>query len=139
MMKYFTLVIAALLLCSVSSCHKDGSPGPASTSIVGRWRWVKSIGGIAGTTVTPANNGYNLTHVYGANGTFELYKNDSLELQSKYSIIRNFKYETQTIDLLKIDNNESNRADFTIGNDTLYTSNTLFMSDGFSSVYVRIK
>jgi hypothetical protein len=139
MMKYFTLVIAALLLCSVSSCHKDGSPGPASTSIVGRWRWVKSVGGIAGTTVTPANNGFNLTQVYGADGSFKLYKNDSLELQSKFSIIRNFKYQTQTIDLLKIDNNESNRADFTIRNDTLYTSNTLFISDGFSSVYVRIK
>lgn len=139
MMKYFTLVIAALLLCSVSSCHKDGSPGPASTSIVGRWRWVKSVGGIAGMTITPQSAGYNLTQVYGANNTFKLYKNDSLELQSKYSIIRNFKYETQTIDLLKIDNNESNRADFTIRNDTLYSSNGLFISDGFSSVYVRIK
>jgi hypothetical protein len=138
MMKYFTLVIAALLFCGASSCHKDGLPGPAS-SIVGRWRWVKSVGGIAGMTITPQSAGYNLTQVYGANSTFKLYKNDSLELQSKYSIIRNFKYETQTIDLLKIDNNESNRADFTIRNDTLYTSNALFISDGFSSVYVRIK
>lgn len=139
MMKYFTLVIAALLLCGVSSCHKNGSPGPASTSIVGRWRWVKSVGGIAGMTATPASNGYNLTQVYDANSTFKLYKNDSLELQSKYSIIRNFKYQTQTIDLLKIGDDESNRADFTVRNDTLYASNMLFISDGFSSVYVRVK
>ena len=90
-------------------------------------------------TVTPANNGFNLTQVYGANSTFKLYKNDSLELQSKYSIIRNFKYETQTIDLLKIGDGESNRADFTIRNDTLYTSNALFISDGFNNVYVRVK
>jgi hypothetical protein len=138
-MKYFTLAIAALVLCSVSSCHKDGLPGATSSSIVGRWRWVKSVGGIAGMTVTPANNGFNLTQIYGADSTFKLYKNDSLELQRKFSIIRNFKYETQTIDLLKIDNNESNRAEFTIRNDTLYTSNALFISDGFSSVYVRIK
>lgn len=139
MMKYFTLVIVALLLCGVSSCHKNGSPGPASISIVGRWRWVKSVGGIAGMTATPASDGYNLTQVYDANSTFKLYKNDSLELQSKYSIIRNFKYQTQTIDLLKIGDDESNRTDFTIRNDTLYASNMLFISDGFSSVYVRVK
>jgi phosphoglycerol transferase MdoB-like AlkP superfamily enzyme len=97
------------------------------------------LAGGAGMTATPASDGYNLTQVYDANSTFKLYKNDSLELQSKYSIIRNFKYQTQTIDLLRIGDDESNKTDFTIRNDTLYASNMLFISDGFSSVYVRVK
>jgi len=136
-MKYFTLVIAALVLCSVSSCNKDGLPGPASTSIVGSWRWVKSVGGIAGMTITPQSAGYNLTQVYGSDSTFKMFKKDSVMLSGKFSITRNYKYSaTETIDLLKINDQQADA--FIIRNDTLFM-NDIFISDGFNSIYVRVK
>lgn len=136
-MKYLALVIAALVLCSVSSCNKDGLPGPASTSIFGSWRWVKSVGGIAGMTITPQSAGYNLTQVYGNDSTFKMFKKDSVMLSGKFLITRNYKYSaTETIDLLKI--NDLQAHAFIIRNDTLFL-NDVFISDGFNSVYVRVK
>jgi len=136
-MKYFILLFAALVFCSVSSCNKDGLPGPTSTQITGSWRWVKSVGGIGGVTLTPQSSGYSFTQVYGADSTFKMYKKNSLTLSGKFSITRNYKYSaTETFDLLKINN--QNPTAFIIRNDTLY-QNDVFISDGFSTVYVRIK
>jgi hypothetical protein len=135
-MRYFILLFAALVLCSVSSCHKNGSPGPTSTQITGSWRWVKSVGGIGGFTLTPQTEGFKQTQVYGANGSFKLYKNDTLRLSGKFSVTRNYKYSpTENLDLLKI--NDQTPLAFIIRNDTLYQSD-VYISDGFSSVYVRV-
>jgi hypothetical protein len=122
-------------LCGMSSCKKDKSP--ASTSIIGKWRWVKSIGGIAGSTVTPKSTGYNLSEEFKADSTYKFFKNDSLIAQGKFSIVRNYKYSsTETVDLLKM--GFSSDDAFTIRNDTLFTNNIL-ISDGFNTIYVRVK
>lgn len=58
-------------------------------------------------------------------------------LSGKFSINRNYKYSaTETIDLLKI--NDLQADAFIIRNDTLFL-NDVFISDGFNSVYVRVK
>ena len=135
-MKYFVLMVAVLALCSVSSCNKEKlSP---STSIVGKWRWVKSVGGIGGFTLTPKSEGISLREEFYADSTFKTFRNDSITMQGKFSIVRNYKYSsTETIDILKMGTpvNDS----FIIRNDTLYTDNYRFVSDGFSATYVRIK
>ncbi|WP_184545280.1 hypothetical protein [Mucilaginibacter sp. FT3.2] len=136
-MKYVTLLFTALALCSVSSCNKSSSPGPASTSITGSWRWVKPVGGIGGFTLTPQNTGYAFTQVYGADSSFKMYKKDSLQVSGKFSITKNYKYSnTETLNLLKI--NDQNPTSFMIRNDTLY-QNDIFISDGFNTVYVRVR
>jgi hypothetical protein len=135
MMKYFILIFTAVIFCSVGSCNKDKLP--ASTSIVGKWRWVKSVGGIAGSTVTPQSAGYNLSEEFKADSTFKRFKNDSLIAQGKFSIVRNYKYSSsENIDVLKT-GTPINEA-FIIRNDTLFL-NDVFISDGFSNTYVRIK
>jgi hypothetical protein len=133
-MKYFNL-LAGFLICALSACQKDNTANP-STDITGRWRWVKSQGSIAGNTVSPATEGYQQTQVYGADSTFKMYKNDSLKLEGKYSIKRNFKYQGETVDLLKIAD-EYDRS-FTIRNDTLFTYD-IMITEGYSSVYVRVR
>jgi hypothetical protein len=136
-MRYFILLFAALVLCSVSSCNKNGSPGPISTQITGSWRWVKSVGGIGGFTLTPQTEGFKQTQVYEADSSFKLYKNDTPLVSGKFSVTRNYKYSpTENLDLLKI--NDQTPLAFIIRNDTLY-QNDVFISDGFSSVYVRVK
>jgi hypothetical protein len=136
-MKHFILLFAALVLLSISSCNKEGLSRPTSTLITGSWRWVKSVGGIGGVTLTPQSTGYAFTQIYAADSTFKMYKKDTLILSGKFSITQNYKYSaTETFDLLKI--NDLNPTAFTIRNDTLY-QNDVFISDGFSTVYVRIK
>ena len=134
-MKYFILLMTVCTLCSVSSCNKEKMP--TSDSIVGEWRWVKSVGGIAGVTITPQSAGYNQRREFNADSTFKSFKNDSLTIQGKFSIVRNYKYsESETVDVLKwgtaVDDS------FVIRNDTLFINN-IFISDGFGSTYVRIK
>lgn len=136
-MKYFILLFAALAFCSVSSCNKNGSPGPASTSVTGSWRWVKSVGGIGGVTLTPQNTGYAFTQIYGADSSFKMYKKDTLTISGKFSITKNYKVSnTELVNLIKI--NDQNPTSYIIRNDTLY-QNDMFISDGFNTVYVRIK
>ncbi|MGF7042220.1 hypothetical protein [Mucilaginibacter lappiensis] len=134
-MKCFTLIFAMITLCSVSSCNKDKMP--TSTSIIGKWRWVKSVGGIAGSTVTPQSTGYNLSEEFKADSTFKRFKNDSLIAQGKFSIVRNYKYaSTETIDVLKTGGPDD--LAFVIRNDSLFVSD-IFISDGFNTAYVRVK
>jgi hypothetical protein len=135
MMKYFILIFTIVIFCSVGSCNKDKLP--ASTSIVGKWRWVKSIGGFAGMTLTPQSAGYNQRKEFNADSTFKAFKNDSLTTEGKFSIVRNYKYSSsENIDVLKT-GTPINEA-FIIRNDTLFL-NDVFISDGFSNTYVRIK
>jgi hypothetical protein len=134
-MKCFILIFAMITLCSVSSCNKDKMP--TSTSIIGKWRWVKSVGGIAGSTVTPQSTGYNLSEEFKADSTFKRFKNDSLITQGKFSIVRNYKYtSTETIDVLKTGGLDD--LAFVIRNDSLFVSD-IFISDGFNTAYVRVK
>ena len=54
--------------------------------LYGSWNWIKSQGGIAGITITPATAGYTRKVVYHYNLLYESYKNDSLELVSPFSV-----------------------------------------------------
>ncbi|HEY9196479.1 MAG TPA: hypothetical protein VIM77_09440 [Mucilaginibacter sp.] len=135
-MKYFTLIIMAVSLCGTGACNKNGLTDPSSSEIAGRWRWVKSVGGIGGFTLTPASEGFNQTQVFNADSTFKMYRNDSLTAQKQYSVTRNYKYNGQVYDLLKI--GDFTGSAFIIRNDTLYTQD-IFIADGFDNVYVRIK
>jgi hypothetical protein len=134
-MKHVVLICIVLTLCSFNSCNKKDQPGPVS--IVGKWRWVKSVGGFAGQTITPQKAKYNLREEFNADSTFKTYKNDSVTVQGKYSIIKNYKLSSSnTVDVLKT--NKSYNQAFTIHNDTLFI-NDVFISDGFSTIYVRMK
>jgi hypothetical protein len=137
-MKRIALILITALVCSFGACTKNNDPGPGNPNIAGKWRWVKSIGGIGGMTLTPKSTGYNYRFEFGTDSIFKDFRNDTLLVQSNYHITKNYKYTpTQTIDLLKIDNSWSPLA-YTIRHDTLYFDD-LFISDGFNSVYVRIK
>lgn len=134
-MKYVVLIFTVITLCSFNSCNKKGEPGP--TSIVGKWRWVKSVGGFAGQTITPQTAKYNLHEEFNADSTFKAFKNDSITAQGKFSIVKNYKLSSSTtVDVLKM-NKPYNQA-FIIRNDTLFI-NDVFISDGFGTTYVRIK
>lgn len=137
-MKRITLILISALSCAIGACTKNNDPGPGNPNIVGSWRWVKSVGGIGGTTVTPESSGYIYRFEFGADSVFKDYRNGKLLKQAKYHINKNYKYTpTQTVDLLKIDSNLSPVA-YVVRHDSLFFDD-IFIADGFSSVYVRVK
>jgi hypothetical protein len=108
-----------------------------SDSIVGEWRWVKSVGGIAGATLTPKTVGYTQKWVFNADSTCKFYSKDTVALSGKFSVIRNYKTSAgETFDLINTGDQISNA--FTIRNDSLFFR-SIFISDGFDAAYVRIK
>lgn len=134
MKSLFSVTILILSIITFLSCKK--SQVNPNNSIIGKWRWVKSIGGIAGATLTPQNTSNNFREEFYSDSSFRYYMNDSLIFQKSFSIIKNYKYTaTQTVDVLKI---EPVSRSFLLRNDTLYTED-LFISDGFSDIYVRIR
>lgn len=65
-------------------CMKD-SDETNSKCIEGEWRWVESVGGIGGWTITPQTEGYEQTLKIEKN-TYKEYINDSLVYTSDYTI-----------------------------------------------------
>lgn len=140
-MKRIILIFIAALGCSITACDKNNDPGPGNPSIVGKWRWVKSVGGIGGFTSTPKSVGYNLQNDFYADSTFKRFKNDSLLVSANFRTTKNYKLSTtETVDLLSINGPtvDSTPTGYLVRHDTLYLNN-LYIADGENSVYVRIK
>jgi hypothetical protein len=50
------------------------------------WDWVQSVGGLAGETLTPATTGYHKRAIFRSDGSYELYRNDSLAVATTYKL-----------------------------------------------------
>ncbi|MBI5867883.1 MAG: hypothetical protein HZB43_06280 [candidate division Zixibacteria bacterium] len=50
------------------------------------WRWVRSVGGIAGVVRTPESVGYNQTNIYRMDMQFEMYHDSTLVVRTPYSV-----------------------------------------------------
>lgn len=132
-MKTLLLILSVFVAAGFNSCQKENLG--TSKDITGKWTWVKSVGGIAGMTLTPQSTGNHFRDEY-AGTNYKRFKNDTLITQSSFSITRDYPYtDTEKVDVLNIGDT---KTAFVIRNDTLYLSQ-LFISDGFSSVYVRVK
>ena len=70
-----TFLTAALL--TLAACYSSGPTGLAE-GLEGRWVWVESSGGIAGWTLTPESEGYDVRLEVDAEGTVRAFRNDSL-------------------------------------------------------------
>ncbi|MDO3641315.1 hypothetical protein [Mucilaginibacter sp. L3T2-6] len=135
-MKPLTLIIAAVIaVVSGSSCSKEKQTVPAK-DITGKWKWVKSQGGISGAALTPKSEGFTQTEIFGADSSFKFYRADKLVSNGRYAVQRNYRIGNQTVDLLKI--TENNSSAFTVRNDTLYTWD-LTINDGYMTIYVRMR
>lgn len=80
LMKYFGLLFM-VLICT--SCSKDGQHD--STNVVGEWRWISSIGGIGGWTLTPKTEGFTKKLKF-TDRDFLMFKNDTLIESTVYSL-----------------------------------------------------
>ncbi|HET9135079.1 MAG TPA: hypothetical protein VFO76_00465 [Candidatus Kapabacteria bacterium] len=72
---FFCVVIAA---ATIASCSDSSSPTKPEPTLIGKWKWVQTMGGIGGWTYTPATEGYTATLLIQSNTHCAIYKNDTI-------------------------------------------------------------
>jgi hypothetical protein len=132
MKKLFTLSIIAMLFIS---CGKINTPNAESEKLFGKWRFVSSSGGFAGTGNTSYSS--NDLYEYKENGTFSHYQGNQLIDQSSFSLQLGPSIFSQTDQLLIHYGGISPQLSqsFVIHQDTLYLSEEVY--DGFQYVFVK--
>ena len=83
-MKNIIYLFGVVLFIALTGCEED--PTPAENTIIGKWRWVSSTGGIAGVTITPASEGYIMFIEFTEDSTYRKYAADTLQFEVLYSI-----------------------------------------------------
>lgn len=140
-MKNILLLISAIVLCSITACNKGDIPGAGSNTIIGKWRWVKSVGGIGGTTSTPQSSGHAVRSEFNADSSFQSFQDNKLLIEGKFRTTKNFKVSaTQTVDALLISGPtlDTRPVAYLIRNDSLYMYD-IYIADGYNEVFVRTK
>lgn len=74
-------LLAATTGCSISSTAPD-----ATTPLMGSWTWVRSTGGLLPHDRTPQSEGYDMTLVFGGDGTVQLSFDDSFGGRTWYEV-----------------------------------------------------
>jgi len=136
MNKYIALIISILVL---ASCTKENTiPSTGPSKLAGKWNWVYSCGGLAGTTYTPKTEKKTVMIEYDTNFTYRYYENDTLKHESQYHIIKDRSIFSRDSSLIIVNNLSSMRQSYAIlSNDTLILRDECY--DCFEHLYTRIK
>ncbi len=132
--------IVTLIFCTLScGCSKQTSPTePEPQGIYGSWNWVKSVGGIAGLTITPAAAGYTERLVLKSDNNCESYRNDTLVATTQFTIRREVTlFSLDSVDVIHYaDTNRFMKQIISvIGSDTLGLIDLCY--DCFGHTYMR--
>jgi hypothetical protein len=126
-------ILLSLLAVLIFGCGKINTPNAESEKLFGKWRFVSSSGGFAGTGNTSYSS--NDLYEYKENGTFSHYQGNQLIDQSSFSLQLGPSITSQTDQLLIQYGTVGYKQSFQISNDTLFLSDEVF--DGFQYVFVK--
>jgi hypothetical protein len=109
---------------------------PRMPTVLGSWRWIKSIGGFAGWELRPPPS---IRITYSKDGIFSYYRNDTLDATTTYTIVRKPTIMNPVSgDIIHYgDSLRFVPQAFLIVNDTLYLFDQCI--DCYSHWYVRIR
>ena len=131
-----SLIILILLFNINSGCRKNNTiTGSQSADIYGSWNWLKSSGGFAYQEFFPPPQ---LRQVYNEDGTFQLYRNDSLKAATTFTVRREFTgWSSDSVNVIHYkDSAQFQPQMFTSGNDSLILRDLCI--DCFTHIYKRI-
>ena len=129
------IILLSLLAVLIFSCGKIDTPNAEAEKLFGKWRFVSSSGGFAGTGNTSYSS--NDVYEYKENGTFSHYQGNQLIDQSSFSLQLGPSIFSQTDQLLIHFGGLSPQLSqsFVIDQDTLFLSEEVY--DGFQYVFVK--
>jgi len=138
-----TFVLAIIIFAALGvHCGKEKTlagprEGPPAT-LVGSWSWQKSVGGIAGVTLTPQSTGHTQGLVFRSYGICERYRDDTLIVAGQYSIAREKTWAfPDTVAVIYYQNNWQEPQATQIRGDTLELVDLCI--DCFGHTYVRVR
>jgi hypothetical protein len=135
-LRRLAILIIGIFLLTCFGCGKKAVKSDFKHPIIGKWRWVESVGGIGGIRITPESVGYTQTHIFQGDLTFLGYKNDALIITAKYTITEKPVWELDTAEVLQVEGQIEQIIGFR-GNDSLDLGDHVI--DGFNHLFVRIK
>jgi hypothetical protein len=128
-------ILLTLLAALFFGCGKINTPNAEAEKLFGKWRFVSSSGGFAGTGNTSYSS--NDVYEYKENGTFSHYEGNQLIDQSSFSLQLGPSITSQTEQLLIHYGGvlQQITQSCQIHHDTLMLSDEVF--DGFQYVFVK--
>jgi hypothetical protein len=128
-------ILLSLLSVLIFGCGKINTPNTEAEKLFGKWRFVSSSGGFAGTGNTSYSS--NDIYEYKENGTFSHYQGNQLIDQSSFSLHLGPSIFSQTDQLMIHYGGLSPQLSqsFVIDQDTLFLSEEVY--DGFQYVFVK--
>ena len=129
------LLYFCILILSVCIGCKENPVGPSSPSLIGKWNWVKSVGGFTGGTFTPQTEHHTSTIVFAADSSYRMYLNDSLAASSTFSL-REETMNGGSVEMIYYPLAVPAQIVSRLDADTLILSD--YAADGFTSTWNRI-
>lgn len=78
-------IFAFSIIFFLISCGKESDENQ-NKALIGKWTWIQSSGGIAGQTYTPQSTGDMITIEFFNDLTYRQYRNDILNIETKYEL-----------------------------------------------------
>lgn len=129
------MVLICLIALCVFSCKKETV---YPIDIIGKWDWIRSSGGIGGSTYTPEITGEKIVLEFTSDSVFRKYINDTLKIESKFSIIDSETiFSIEKTKVIKY-GNISIRQSFSFESPQLLTLHDEIY-DGYANEYRRIE
>lgn len=126
-------LVLLIVLLSFVQCQ-TGTVIPDNT-LTGRWVWLQSTGGIAGTTNTPASTKQSIEVEFTADSHQRVYINGLLASDMPYHTIRDKSiYTGEEADMIQYDDDQS-KATYSFENGDLIIASECY--DCFTSRYTR--
>ena len=129
------IISLTIITTLMMGCGKINTPNAEAEKLFGKWRFVSSSGGFAGTGNTSYSS--NDVYEYKKNGTFSHYEGNQLIDQSSFSLQLGPSIFSQTDQLLIHYGGLAPQLSqsFVIDQDTLFLSEEVY--DGFQYVFVK--
>jgi hypothetical protein len=133
-----TALITLIFCLSINyGCRKNNTiTGSQPADIYGSWNWLKSSGGFAYQEFFPPPQ---IRQVYNEDGSFQLYKNDSLKASTTFTVRREITgWSTDSVNVIHYkDSIQFQPQMFNSGSDSLILRDLCM--DCFTHIYKRIQ
>jgi hypothetical protein len=95
-----------LLLLLLLSCKKD-EVKQLEKRLIGEWAWVRSTGGLMGTSISPDTEGFSESYLFQKNGIFTRFRDTATLFSHFYWLEKGTSlFDTSTVNLLKLGNQD---------------------------------
>ncbi|WP_321371070.1 hypothetical protein [uncultured Draconibacterium sp.] len=123
-----------VFLFVLTSCSDETIP---PNELIGRWNWISSSGGIAGSTYTPEITGETIILQFTSDSVYKQYRNDTLLIDCQFSIIQAESiYDHEITNMIECDGYLRRSFSFNAQGNLILADEAF---DGFISQYERIE